>query len=336
MRAVVRTLYLGYYLRRMDWTLLKKFMAYVKSVHEISVLAQWRSILWNIYRYNISILEYYQFRFFMPRSSDRSSWAGTGFMYEYQRKMNPVKTRQILDDKRLFHQAYKQFMLHQGYSLEELEQDPALIHTLLANPAKKLVFKEATGKCGVGILIRQTEEFTPGGVLEFMRSHQVDLVETFLIQHSDLQALAPSAVNTVRIITQLDSENNVDILGCRLRISVHTPIDNFAAGNLAAPIDLASGIVIGPGVYSDITKLPEEIHPLSGMHITGFQIPYWQETVQLAKHAALAYPQNRSIGWDIVVTESGPGLIEGNHDWCKLLWQLPVQTGLKPMLDKYV
>jgi len=25
--------------------------------------------------------------------------------------------------------------------------------------------------------------------------------------------------------------------------------------------------------------------------------------------------------------------IEGNHDWCKLVWQLPVNKGLKSMLE---
>jgi hypothetical protein len=56
----------------------------------------------------------------------------------------------------------------------------------------------------------------------------------------------------------------------------------------------------------------------------------------LAKDAALKHKQNRSIGWDIVVTDNGPGLIEGNHDWCKLVWQLPVNRGLKNILEKHL
>ena len=49
---------------------------------------------------------------------------------------------------------------------------------------------------------------------------------------------------------------------------------------------------------------------------------------------ALPCKQNRSIGWDIVITPEGPGLIEGNHDWCKLVWQLPVGRGLKLLLER--
>jgi len=56
----------------------------------------------------------------------------------------------------------------------------------------------------------------------------------------------------------------------------------------------------------------------------------------MVTQAAKLYPQNLSIGWDIVMTEKGPGFIEGNHDWCKLLWQLPVKKGLKVLLDAHL
>jgi hypothetical protein len=166
-----------------------------------------------------------------------------------------------------------------------------------------------------------------------MASEGYDLVEAYVQQHPALMRLSPSAVNTVRIFTQLTERGEVELLGCRQRISVNSPVDNMAAGNLAAPIDPATGIITGPGVYSDITKPPAAVHPVTGVPIVGFQLPCWPETLELVRRAALLHPQNRSIGWDVVVTAQGPGLIEGNHDWCKLLWQLPVQRGLKGMLE---
>jgi len=138
----------------------------------------------------------------------------------------------------------------------------------------------------------------------------------------------------VRIITQLDADDQVLITGCRQRISVDSPVDNLAAGNLVAPIDLETGVINRPAVYSDITKSPETTHPITGVDIVGFQVPFWKECVELSLNAALLHPENRSVGWDIVVTENGPGLIEGNHDWCKLVWQLPVGKGLKHLLDE--
>src|SRR5690625_1689376 len=126
------------------------------------------------------------------------------------------------------------------------------------------------------------------------------------------------------------------MLGCRLTISVNSPVDNMAAGNLAAPIDEGTGQLSGPAVYSDITKPEQEYHPVTRVKIPGFQIPFWEETINMVKKAAKMHPQNKSIGWDIVITEKGPGLIEGNHDWCKLLWQLPVKKGLKSALQDVI
>ncbi len=87
-----------------------------------------------------------------------------------------------------------------------------------------------------------------------MKSKGYNLAEEFIIQHPQISQLSDSGVNTVRIITQLDKKNEVDILGARLRISVNNHVDNLASGNIAAAIDLNTGKVNGPGIYSDITK----------------------------------------------------------------------------------
>lgn len=167
-----------------------------------------------------------------------------------------------------------------------------------------------------------------------MKDNEFDLVEEFIVQHSHINRLSPSAVNTIRIITELNENNEPKLLGCRLRISVDSPVDNMGAGNIAAPIDDKTGIVFGSAVYSDITKPDVDIHPVTGVEIPGFKEPYWSEIIDMVKKAAKKHPQNRSIRWDVVVTERGPGLIEGNHDWCKLLWQLPVKSGLKSKLKR--
>ncbi len=307
-------------------------MAYTKANTGQSSSRIWWRIIISVFKYNISILEYFQFRFFEIGHEEKMTWAGTGFMYEFQLKMNPKNERHILDDKRLFARAYKQFLIHKVADLESLQNDPDLGKALLQNPSGKIVFKAADGKCGAQVLIKPASDYTIDSMIQFLKTTEYDLVEEFIIQHPKLTALSPSAVNTVRIFTQLTEDNKVEILGCRLRISVNSSIDNLAAGNLAAPVDDNTGRVNGPGVYSDITKSPEELHPVTGKEIEGFQIPFWNEIMEMVKRAALEHPQNRSIGWDVVVTEQGPGLIEGNHDWCKLLWQLPVGRGLKEKL----
>jgi hypothetical protein len=120
-----------------------------------------------------------------------------------------------------------------------------------------------------------------------------------------------------------------------LRITVNSPVDNMAMGNIAAPIDVETGKIKGKAAYQDIRKDPVSHHPITGVELIGFQVPYWSEVLKLVREAALHNTSNKSIGWDVAVTEKGPSFVEGNHNWCKLLWQLPAGEGLKAVLEDY-
>jgi hypothetical protein len=317
----------------MDWKKFSLFLEYTSQQVKKNKTTILLDILVSVFKYNISIIEYFQFRFFEKNEVERNTWAGTGYMFEFQLKMNPKNKRDILDDKTKFYKKYKKFFLHEVADLKDLKNNPELVLKLINNPSGKLVFKVADGKCGVAVEIKNAKEFNTTSLIKFMGDNKFDLVEEYIIQHPKLNELSPSAVNTVRVITQLNQNNEVIVLGCRQRISVISSVDNMAAGNLAAPIDEHTGVIFDSAVYSDITKTEVVKHPVSGVMIVGFEVPFWKETIEMAFQAAQLHPQNRSIGWDIVITENGPGLIEGNHDWCKLLWQLPVKKGLKYQLN---
>ena len=328
-----RSLYLGYYLKQLNRKQFRLFLNYASCETGISKAALIKDVISSVFKYNISILEYFQFRFFTKTDAERRQWAGTGHMYEYQLQMNPKDKRTILDDKTLFYKNYGEFFVHSVADIKQLTDRPETAAKILGNSSGKIVLKVSDGKCGAEVEIRKSSEFTREELISYMKSKNYGLVEVFITQHAHLNLLSPSAVNTIRIFTELDSRDEPRILGCRLRISVNSPVDNMAAGNLAAPIDEETGIVSGEAVYSDITKPPVSIHPVTGVDIIGFQVPMWDRIIEMVKNAARKHPQNRSIGWDVIVTDEGPGLIEGNHDWCKLLWQLPVKSGLKAKLQ---
>lgn len=330
-----RLFYFGYYLKELDKKKFKTFLNYVSSTERLSKTSILIDVIQASFKYNISILEYFQFHFYKIPPQERESFAGTGHMYEYQLVMNPKSSRQLLEDKLMFLMHYHQFIHHGFASLNDIKENHALGEQLLNNKSGKVVLKHTNGQCGNGVEVRSCDDFNVVSLIQRLEETGNDLVEEFVVQHKDLMHLSPSGLNTIRIITQLDQNDQVEILGARLRISVNSSVDNLAAGNIAASINLITGIVDGPGVYSDITKPAETIHPVSKVPIEGFQIPFWDESVKMAKEAALFNKQNRSIGWDIAITDIGPELIEGNHDWCKLLWQLPVQKGLKATLDKF-
>jgi len=332
---VNRLLYLGYYLRNLNTKVFKKFLNFAKEASGRGKSALIWEMLQDSLTYKISLLEYFQFEFYQLRSrTEKDKWAGTGFMYEYQKQMNPPQFRDILDSKVKFHKAYHRYFRHQVFSRADLQADSSRFDLLAKYP--QLVLKEAHGKCGLGTHFYLTKDLTVHSLLAKMQQEGFDIAESWIEQHPEMNRLSPSGVNTVRIITQLNHKDTVDVLACRQRISVNSSIDNLASGNLAAAIDASTGLIEGPAVYSDITKPEETYHPVTKTEIVGFQIPYWQECLEMAKAAALEHPQNRSVGWDIAVTDEGPTLIEGNHDWCKLVWQLPVKQGMKATLLSYL
>lgn len=287
-----RLLYLAYYLRTLDFNRCRLFINHVNTQNKKSPVALVLGMFHDSLKYNISPLEYFQFGFYAKDAAEKSTWAGTGTMYEYQRIMNPPSQRGILDDKRKFAKAYGDFMLHQTATYDEIKDDAAMAAKLLNNPSGKIVFKVSNGKCGRNVKIESTDQFTATSLPGYMEKKGYDLVEAFVQQHRELNRLSPSGVNTVRVITQLDADDAVHILGCRQRISINSPIDNMAAGNIAAAIDEKTGIICGNGFYSDMTKPPVETHPVTGVPLVGFQVPYWTEIMTLVKAAALRHPGN--------------------------------------------
>ena len=331
-----RIAYIGYYLRELDRKKLSKFVGHVRARTGWSAAYIYFDMFRSSIRYNISLLEYFQFRFFEIGHEERLTYAGTGFMYEYQLKMNPHGARKKLSDKVLFLQVYRSFVHHGYASLSELKQHPEKADRLLQTPSGKLVLKSSDGQCGRGIVVIDTKGLDRDALLLRLEESGNDYVEEFIRQHESLNRLSPSGLNTVRVVTQLNQADEPEILGVRLRITVNSVVDNLAAGNIAASVDAETGLVDGPGVYSDITLADVDVHPVTGVILKGFQIPFWPETLAMIREAAKTDIGNRSIGWDVAITQEGPELIEGNHDWCKLLWQLPAKRGLKPLLEKYL
>jgi hypothetical protein len=330
-----RIVYFAYYLSQTDRAKFLGFLYFAAKERDRNQLLLIFDIIYSSFKYNISLLDYFYFRFYEKSHSERLKWAGSGYMYEYHLIMNPKRSRGILENKIEFLEKYADFVRHKHCTLKELELNQQTAIDLLGNPSGKIVLKLSTGQVGAEVRVFDSLNFTPESLIIKMKDLGFDLAEEYIVQHPALMDLSPSGLNTVRIFTQLD-QGTVVFLGARLRVSVNSVVDNMGAGNLAAPVLMETGVVNGPAVYSDITRPAVSNHPVTGIAIEGFKIPFWPETLDMVTKAALLHPENKSIGWDIAITSYGPELVEGNHNWCKLLWQLPVKQGLKSMISKYI
>lgn len=141
------------------------------------------------------------------------------------------------------------------------------------------------------------------------------LVSEYVQQHPTIAALYPATTNTIRIVTMRD-DDGVFIAATILRIGCERsrPTDNWSRGGMTTTIDLTSGRLGRAASYSaDESHLAWHVcHPESGARIEGTMIPHWQEVTDAILDVARSLPFLPYIGWDVVVTEDGFRILEGN------------------------
>jgi hypothetical protein len=114
--------------------------------------------------------------------------------------------------------------------------------------------------------------------------------------------------------------------------------DNFRdgeTGTLIAGFDPLSGRLsdlvglLRPGNRYVLERT--SVHPVSGEHMTGAELPRWREAVDLAYRAALAHSRTTTMGWDIALAADGWFILDGNPNWGPG-WQPGSVDGVRPLL----
>lgn len=324
-----------YFLLTTKWSQLNEILRYYSRIKNVSP----SKIGWNILKdsilYGASFMDFFHYDLYNKTKSEKEAFAFTGFMYQFFLRLNPKKSRKILNNKVLFLEKYNEFIKRQWISIRQLEESPEAFNDFKSIVSGKVVLKDVYGSCGKSIKVININEFAREEFIYMMKKNKVHLVEQFFIQHPRINILAPSAVNTIRIVTFLHKDDVVEIFSARFRISVNGVVDNASQGGLAAVVNLETGVLESNGISLDIRKAPETHHPITMVRILGFQLPFWKETVELVKRAAVLHPQNKTIGWDVAISENGAELIEGNHNWGHTIIQRTSQIGEKERLLKF-
>ncbi len=142
------------------------------------------------------------------------------------------------------------------------------------------------------------------------------MFQDYVIQHKKINNINPHALNTVRIVTTRYN-NEPQVLGAMLRVGVNKSIiDNVHSGGTCIGINQESGKLKRYGCYYSIFNKKIELeHPVSHVKYDGYQLPYWQEVLNLVKTAHKIFYGLSSIGWDVAITENGPQIIEINSGY---------------------
>lgn len=139
-----------------------------------------------------------------------------------------------------------------------------------------------------------------------------------LTTHKKILELSPTkALNCVKISTYFRKDNSVLVQLAFIKLGGENSIvDNIggkAGGGIAVPIDLETGKLKDIGYKEVGSTLRVYKIPHTGNSFNGFEVPFFQEAVELAKQAhAACFKELRHIGWDIGITNDGPVIVEGN------------------------
>lgn len=258
-------------------------------------------------------------------------FANTWEMHKFHKSYNDMSASRTLRDKQAFRVNMSKFTAGTYTSLDRRSE---AIEWVSARAGSRIVAKHPTGAAGRSVSIHQVER--TGGRLRIdcedvdlalrkLRKDGKTLLEEYLVQHRVLNEIYSSALNTVRIITFIDDTGQVEFWAALLRIGNGGSVDNFDAGGITAQINLETGVVEGPLVLKDpFSRKLDRTHPLTGAEVLGARLPYWEEGLQLVREAALSNRSVRTVGWDLILLETGPAILEGNDNWDKTHFQLGV------------
>lgn len=164
-------------------------------------------------------------------------------------------------------------------------------------------------RSGVNITIDELKYFVSSlGKVEYLIQHRI-------VQHKQIDQIYSSSINTLRIITIRNKENEPILFDSLLRIGANgNEVDNWAQGGIIVGVsndgELRSNGYFKPQ-YGKIVK----VHPNTNITFEGFKIPYYEDAVDLCIRYHKKLRNICAIGWDVAITEDGPILIEGNDNF---------------------
>lgn len=276
-----------------------------------------------------SISDYFAYGFYKLRYNGRKEYITYRRYHIIQNKCNILSDRCLCREKNKFNELFKDFLGRAWIDINNVTEN---MFVSFCNQHPVIFIKEINGYRGIGTRKIETGKQDIGQIYADLVSDKGAhyIVEEQISQIQDLAEFHPWSINTIRIVTVYDTQNDqVHIMNARLRIgNKKNSVDNFHFEGIGANINIETGIIdtVGYDQYNE-TYI---VHPLTGKQIIGFQIPYWEGCKSFVVQAARNIPTVRYIGWDIVIQAGGRFiLLEGNdnadHDFQQLhnrgLWE---------------
>lgn len=314
----------------------KRFFKTIKRVHEISGknrIHLFFDIIICAFKYKSGYVDYLSFGFYDLNRKQRKTYLTRGYNNKFVAMFNQKDKWHLFDNKNEFNEIFNKYLHRKWLYLDNnlLEFKKKFID------CKEIIVKPNNNSGGTGVEKLKVSDFSS---MDELYNHLVEkkqlLVEEVIKQHKDLNKLYSKSVNTLRIIT-IRQGDKVDVVTAFLRIGNGGVVDNTCSGGMLTMIDLDNGKTLYPACDAALNIF--EKHPITGVNISNFSIPCWNECLDLVKKLAFVVDGVNYVAWDIAVSDDGPVVVEGNP-YPGYYYQFPVhcpdKIGALPIFEKII
>lgn len=158
------------------------------------------------------------------------------------------------------------------------------------------------------------------------------LIQEYVEQHDDLSKLNSSSLNCIKMIS-INQGDEIKILSAALKIGTNGKaiVDSLHQGGTCVGINIDNGKLLTYGTYI-INRAAERKHPISNIEYKDYQVPYWEEAIEMIKTLHKKLPEFKYISWNIGISKTGP-IIIGMNDSCHIAILQMANGGLRHKLN---
>lgn len=330
----------GYIFKILAHASFGKMKTAIKAVHEKSgknSIKIFFDMLWCAKRYGAGYYDYQIFAFYNLNKEQRKTFVTRLISKKFNTFMNNYDYAHFLENKDEFNELYNKYI---GRGFLQMKKATKSEVEKFVSEREYIFCKLQDKECGIGCERLKISDFENFDALyDYLVEKGFCTIEDNIKQHPALNKLYSNAVNSMRVITVLDSKQTPHCLYVVQKMGLGgSVIDNNC---LFTPVDIETGKIKYPAHSGDTTKgIVYTEHPDTHVKLQGYQLPFVKEAVEMCLEAAKVVPQIRYVGWDVAITPNGPAIIEGNTYCAHDFWQLPPHTpdgiGMLPTIKKYI
>ena len=298
-----------------------------------------RDMIRSLFRYGSYYNEYFLFGYEGKDAAYRDGFITEGIRMSYYPRMNDPKNTNMLENKYLTYQKFRDFYGRDVLRIKKGAQPtPAALEALRD-------FTQAHPRLHRQARLRSLRQG---------RAHRVDPRTT-----PTPRPHTPPTARTARSLRRSSSRGRSWRASIRSRstrcasrrsswqtasVRLFHPtlrvgrgdgiIDNFSAGGISALIDPETGCICSDG--ADKKGRRYAAHPDTGVRFNGYRLPEWDKAVAMVTTAAHMVPGNHYCGWDLAYSTHGWCMVEANCTAQMGGMQIITQTGRKAELEALI